>query len=227
MKVMEPGNNIEIKKLVNSTPREIKMHDIHKKINVLSNVETCELYTEMPDKRTSLLRESFCMTMYLALLPDIDMFSSWLMLLSAIFFCVSSSIFARTSACWAAMTCTDCCCSCCCCNCCCCNCCCWSCCCWSCNCWTAAGWTGTPVVVTTGVAEIGATTAVGVPDGKKSPHQQQKKVLTVSITVFSRHICVAVAWGKHSCYKACPCYFYYYLLMIFFSTLNHGWDSPT
>ena len=44
MKVMEPGNGIEIKKLVSSTPREIKvqvLHDIHKKINVLSNVETC------------------------------------------------------------------------------------------------------------------------------------------------------------------------------------------
>lgn len=108
--------------------------------------------------------------MYLALLPDIDMFSSWLMLLSATFLCVSSSILARTSACCAAMTCADCCCCCsccccnwCCCNCCCCNCCCWSCCCWSCNCCTAAVWTGTAVVVTTGVAGSGATTAVGVP----------------------------------------------------------------
>ena len=123
---------------------------------------------------TSLLRDSFCMTMYLALLPEIDMFSSWLMLLSATFLCVSSSILARTSACCWAITwadcccCSCCCCSCCCCtSCCCCNCCCWSCCCWSCNCWTAAGWTGRPVVVTTGVAATGATTAVGGPTNEK------------------------------------------------------------
>ena len=41
---MEPDKGIEIKKLVSSTPRDIKMQvlqDIHKKINVLSNVETC------------------------------------------------------------------------------------------------------------------------------------------------------------------------------------------
>ena len=147
---------------------------------------------------TSLLRDSFCMTMYLALLPEIDMFSSWLMLLSATFLCVSSSILARTSACCWAMTwadcccCSCCCCSCCCCtSCCCCNCCCWSCCCWSCNCWTAAGWTGRPVVVTTGVAATGVTTAAGGPTNEKSKiwflHSKQPSTQNKHKTRSSEH----------------------------------------
>lgn len=140
---------------------------------------------------TSLLRESFCMTIYLALLPDIDMFSSWLMLLSATFRWVSSSILARTSACCAAMTCADCCCccNCCCCSCCCCcRCCCWSCCCWSCNCCTAADWTGKAVVVTTGVAAIGVTTA-GVPTkfkGNVSQWATSRETMPKMLTSYSK-----------------------------------------